>query len=471
MGERSDTRGELGDDFSWSILDVMPESVIVVASDGEIAYANDRAAEVFAATTSDLVGTCIDNLVPQAFCGERGTRPTHSGLHTEGPTTGAGVAFRARRLDGTEFSIEVGLGQIQLGDTTFILATVRDVTEQIAAEDHLQRVLRTLDFSDDALFMFDADTLRYIYVNEGGARLVGYDRDEFFEMTPLDINAHSSEAEFRDLVQRLLHGPDAQVRHKAVLLRHDGTEVPVDKTFHAAPARDGSRWIIVTARDVSEQLAAEEELRRKQAALQAAESVALVAQDRERIARDLHDTVIQRLFGTGLSLQSVAAMAEGRVRDRLELAIDDIDETIRELRSAIFSLNGAVHADTGSLRSILLEVIIESARGSGIEPRLQLDGALDSLSPAIVEHLVPTLREALSNVTKHARAQNVHVVVAAHDEVAIIVTDDGVGVSGEVLGGRGLVNLRERAAALGGTVELTALPERGTRFTWRVPSH
>ncbi len=263
---------------------------------------------------------------------------------------GAGLLLRARRVDGTEFPVEISLSPLSMGGDTYTVAALRDVTERVEAEDHLHRVLHTLDASDDGVFIFDADTLRYSYVNDGAVRLVGYDRVELLNMTPLHLNPNATEADYRHLIETLQADPGHAIIHEAILVAKDGREIPVEKTFQSAPTgRDGTRWVVILARDISERLAAERDLRRSQDALREAEQVLMLADDRERIARDLHDTVIQRLFGAGLQLQATSTGADERTRERLQATITDLDETIKELRSAIFALQGSgpAHADCG----------------------------------------------------------------------------------------------------------------------------
>ena len=244
-----------------------------------------------------------------------------------------------------------------------------------------------------------------------------------------------------------------------MLLRKDGIEIPVEKTYQSAPpGRDGTKWIIALARDSSARLHAEEALRRSQEALRDAQQVVAVAEDRHRIARDLHDTVIQRLFGAGLNLQATAANADATTRDRLETTITDLDETIKELRSAIFSLQGPSAAAPGGLRGRLLDVIGESRVGLGFQPKLRFDGPIETMDDAIADHLVPTLREALSNIARHARAHQVRVTITVGTSVTLAVVDDGAGIADRVGNGRGLTNMADRAAGLGGTFRIDPGP-------------
>jgi signal transduction histidine kinase len=196
-------------------------------------------------------------------------------------------------------------------------------------------------------------------------------------------------------------------------------------------------------------------------------------EDRERIGRDLHDTVIQRLFATGLSLQATIRRLDDRpeVARRLEQAVDDIDETVREIRTTIFALQDSGGSSRG-VRHRVLEVVEELEHMLPTRPRIQFDGPVDTVvSDAIVAHLVPVVREALTNVAKHAQATDVRLELAVVDGgLRVRVADDGVGIAGRASGGLGLPNLRDRAARFGGT--LTVRPREGgagTLLEWSLP--
>ena len=422
MGARSPLLKEHGDDFAWSLLDAAPDATLIVSGTGEIVFANDHAGLVFGVPPQDLLGRPVEDLLPEHL---RAVHRAHRTRYRAAPTVrtmGVGLELRARRLDGTECPVEISLSPVHIGDEVFAMAAVRDITERVEAEEQLHRVVRTLDSTDDAVFIFDVDSLRYSFVNEGAVRMVGYSRDELLAMTPLHLNPYTTEAEYRRLLEELATEDAAALVRQADLLCKDGSEVPVEKTLRSAPAgRDGVRWIIVLARDIRGRLAAEAELRASHDALQEAQQVMAVAEDRERIARDLHDTVVQRLFGEGLNLQAALGSLhdEDRTRRRLEQAIDGLDQTIQDLRTAVFSLQRTAEAP-GGLRGRLLEVITEATSGLGFEPRLQFDGAIETTPAAIAKELLPVLREALSNVAKHAHARNVRVTVAVGEDVLLL---------------------------------------------------
>lgn len=195
-----------------------------------------------------------------------------------------------------------------------------------------------------------------------------------------------------------------------------------------------------------------------------------VVADRERIARDLHDTVIQRLFACGLTLQSALPFVEvPRVGERVQQAIDDLDETIRQIRSSIFALEH--RADTTTLRSEILALTGRAADALGFEPHVRLGGAIDARVPEdLGSQLLAVLEEALSNVARHAEATNVDVTVDAGTDLLLRVTDNGRGLPAELRsGGHGLPNIADRARLLGGKGEVKAGPSGGTVVEWRVP--
>ncbi|WP_050066645.1 GAF domain-containing sensor histidine kinase [Rhodococcus sp. RD6.2] len=192
-----------------------------------------------------------------------------------------------------------------------------------------------------------------------------------------------------------------------------------------------------------------------------------VLADRDRIARDLHDNVIQRLFATGMSLQSVLGAAEGRMSEVLTRSVEQLDRTVREIRTTIFDLQSAESTVPAGLRRRLLDVIGELT--ADVTPSVQFSGAIDTLaSESIASHAEAVLREGLSNARRHANARSITVTVSAGDYFVVAVADDGVGLSGTE-SRSGLANLDKRAAACGGRFDVESTPGSGTTITWRVP--
>ena len=195
-------------------------------------------------------------------------------------------------------------------------------------------------------------------------------------------------------------------------------------------------------------------------------------EDRERIARDLHDTVIQRLFAVGLGLQGAARLtSDPALVARLESAVDELDTTVREIRSTIFELH-APRLPGRSARQATIVLIAEAARTLGFEPTVHFDGPVDAaVDDELAEHLLAVEREALANVAKHAAASAVDVTITARDGVVtLLVEDDGAGPSQFEPGGRGLENMKSRAQQLGGKFVFEARPGGGSVLRWSAAS-
>lgn len=197
-----------------------------------------------------------------------------------------------------------------------------------------------------------------------------------------------------------------------------------------------------------------------------------VLADRDRIARDLHDLAIQRLFATGMTLQSAERFIDHpQAAERIDRAVDDLDATIRIIRSTIFGLRShETGAEAQSLRAAVVGAVQDSAASLGFSPALRVEGLLDTRTGGEVgEHLVAVLVEALSNAARHAGARAVDVHVQVSDRLlTLTVTDDGRGIPPGAARS-GLRNLAERAAALGGSLVVGPGREGGTRLVWRVP--
>jgi signal transduction histidine kinase len=199
----------------------------------------------------------------------------------------------------------------------------------------------------------------------------------------------------------------------------------------------------------------------------------VLLEERDRIARDLHDLVIQRLFATGISLSGAARVSDTPqpVVDRLESAVDALDTTVREIRATIFELHQPVGHAVDGVRGRVLEEAAAAAVVLGHAPATRFTGTIDALvGDALAADLLGALREALANVAKHADADHVEVLVAAENDVLLLqVTDDGVGVPDELSRRSGLLNLAERAARYGGSCTIVSGPAGGSVLSWRVP--
>ncbi|GCB44063.1 GAF domain-containing sensor histidine kinase [Streptomyces sp. NL15-2K] len=201
-----------------------------------------------------------------------------------------------------------------------------------------------------------------------------------------------------------------------------------------------------------------------------AEHIAML-QDRDRIARDLHDLAIQRLFATGMTLQSAGRFIEHpQAADRVTRAVDDLDETIKIIRSTIFGLRSRDGAAGSGLRARVVRAVGEAAPVLGFAPSVRMEGLVDTKIPSrIADQVEAVLSEALTNIARHARADHADVALETDGrEVRLTVSDNGVGIPPE---GRrsGLRNMAERAQQLGGELEFDSPAGGGTVLVWRVP--
>ena len=245
-----------------------------------------------------------------------------------------------------------------------------------------------------------------------------------------------------------------------VALRCDGTTFPADIALSQVKL-DGEQLIIASIRDISERRVAD-------VALRLARERITTMEDRARIARDLHDTVIQEIFGAGLLLQSIL----GRVQDEIALnqisdTVEQLDKSISSLRNVIFDLKTA--PQQGRIRLAVDDLLSAVTRELGFAPRLSVAGDLESLESEHTAHLVPILREALTNVAKHAAATRVHVSITVGTELELVVEDNGVGMESAGTDGFGMTNMAGRATDLSGTFEVMSPGSKGTRIVWRVP--
>ncbi|MDN5796805.1 MAG: GAF domain-containing protein [Intrasporangium sp.] len=194
-------------------------------------------------------------------------------------------------------------------------------------------------------------------------------------------------------------------------------------------------------------------------------------EDRDRIARDMHDHVIQRLFATGLSLQSAMPLTiHPVVRERVLEAVDDLDTAIKDIRHTIFELHrtGTESGDMSDAVAELHAVTTDYLDALGFAPELTVEGRVDALDGDLRRDVVAVLREGLANAARHSHASRVRARVTVASHVTVEVQDDGVGLPPDALRS-GLANLADRAGQRDGALEVVGHPGEGTTLTWRVP--
>jgi len=195
-----------------------------------------------------------------------------------------------------------------------------------------------------------------------------------------------------------------------------------------------------------------------------------VQADRDRIARDLHDHVVQRIFATGLALDRISRSlgeTEPEVAARISERVDELDGTISRIRTAIFELQEADDASPVAVRRRIGEVVRSITEGHDVRPSLRVRNEVEDLPPDLVHDVVAVVRELVTNVVRHARASRLTAAVTVGDAVSVVVTDDGRGLP-SITVRSGLTNLADRAERRGGRMT-TSSGESGTEVSWTVP--
>lgn len=448
-------------DAALGVFEAASDAIIVVDADGVITLANPMAHTMFGYPDGELEGTAIEALVPenrsQAHRAHRLRYRADPKARVMGDQT---ARLSARRLDGSSFPVDVALSPMTLDGEAVTVAVARDVSERVRAELEHDTVRRSLDAVDDAVLMFDPASLQLTYVNRGAEEQLGYDRKRLLgEMTPLHVLPEYSDEAFRQAIE-----PVTACRVPAVLLstnvlRADGELTPVEIRIQYPDIGADRRAVVAISRDVSDREMAAERLRVSEA------RVSLV-EERERIGRDLHDVVIQRLFATGMQLQA-ALGSPPQLLERAQATISDLDETIAAIRDTVFQLTTA---EIPLEREISL-VVDRHRRASHNQIEIEIEGPVAELGGEVGQHLVATLNELLSNVSRHAKAGLALVTIRIGSEVELTVSDDGVGMANAVHRGYGLSNVARRARELGGDLDVrSGLDGRGLLVTWTVPA-
>ncbi len=313
-----------------------------------------------------------------------------------------------------------------------------------------------IEASPDGMLLVASDGA-ILFANGAAATLFGYDSGGLVGVTVEQLMPSSVRSEHVDRRHSYLQHPTSRSMDTGLELfaqREDASLVPVEISLSPVVVGE-DQCTIVTVRDVSDRR-------------QAAAKVALLS-DRERIARDIHDMVIQRLFAAGMQLEAVSGIAQPpAVADRMNAVVDELDDTIRELRNAIFQLG---IPDAGpSLASHLAAVVGGRRQHLGFAPELVIDGDIDGVPDFVGEQLIATVTESLSNVARHANASEARVDVSlVGGSLRLTVSDNGIGIAGSPKPNGGLSNIVWRATELGGSCTVQSGKPSGTVIAWHVP--
>ncbi len=446
-----------------AFLALSPDAAVVVDTSGTIRATNSMAATMFGYPADEMDGEPIEMLVPERVHEVHARQRSEYIAAPHARPMGAGLDLRGRRKDGSEFPVDISLAPLSADDGPgFVVAAVRDITALRRGEALAARLAAIVRSSDVAIISTGPDRTVDSW-NPAAERLLGYLAEEAVGRPVDSLVPGERRAELATNYEQVSAGGHVDL-FDTVLQRKDGTLVEVAATLSAMRGPRGDMvGHSVMLRDLTER-------RRTQAQLAGAQADREVLAERERIARDLHDFVIQRIFTAGIGLEGVAtAVTQPALAHRLQMITDELDAAVREIRSSIFTLRRRPGV-AGSLRGELLDVAASSADVLGFSPRFSFEGPVDAVVPdQVAEHMLAVLREGLSNIARHAHATAAEVAVRADsDRVSLAITDNGCGMEG--VGRRGgLQNLVHRAAELGGDMVVDTRPGGGTRLAWGVP--
>ena len=376
---------------------------------------------------------------------------------------GTGLELDALHRDSTLIPVEISLSPLDFSGRHLVIAAIRDARAQRRLQraliDERNRAQSVITNLPEGVLEFDDQEHRYVTVNPRFCEMVGYSEAEVLAMSSTPPWWHPAEIDpIMALCREVANG---EIVHCEIQLLHrGGRRSPVMVT-----ASRGSIEGRPTLLGLFHDLTAE---RRTALELDSARSQLAVLEDRDRIARDLHDGVIQRLFAAGLHLQSSIGRPDQDTR--LTAVIEDIDEAIKEIRTTIFTLHGRRTVDS-DLETAMQAVVAEVGRVLGHKPTLDIVGPLSAVSAEVGGELLAVVRELLTNVAKHARAHQTRVRLEVDQtEVTLVLEDDGVGFDPPgSSGGSGLQNLYERAERLGGFASIVRREPTGTLVRWSAP--
>ena len=483
-------------DVLATLLQSSPDAVIAVDVDGLVVLASEAIRTLFGFDPDEIVGLPIETLVPEQA---RAMNERHRRRYTETGEPrpmGLGLELMGRRRDGSVFPIDVSLAPFSTGGERFVGAFVRDATDRRRQEARLhaineitQRLLAgeptaaTLELvACRARGLVDA-ILAWVVVPSGKEDLVvsASDGEGAESIIGLEVTTEGS------IAKRAMTGGESII---VTDLSMESTVPAKMKALGLGPGLFcplGVEERILGALVVARPRGAPDFNANDTGLVEVFANAAMVAltlgearveleqlqatAERERIGRDLHDTVIQQLFALGMGLQSIERLTSGSVAGRIDRVVDGLDEVIRQIRETIFHLERPAMAESG-LRSAVTAVVTAAAEHLGFTPRVGFQGPVDAVTSEQLEpQVIAVLTEVLSNVARHASASAVEVVIAAEDNMLLVsVADNGVGPSRGRTAGNGLRNIAERARALSGSVSITARSPSGTLVEWSVPT-
>jgi two-component system, NarL family, sensor histidine kinase DevS len=482
-------------------LEFAPDAVIGVDEEGEIKLVNSRTQAVFGYTRDELIGERVEMLVPEAV---RGGHVRHRDRYFDAPRTrpmGAGLDLYARRKDGSEFPCEISLSAVATDQGMMALAAIRDITERRRDRDELRRAVRRLQAATDVAIAVggetDLDRVLEAIVERGRALVEARALIILLrEGEDLVVAATAAVAGGLDPKVTELRIPAKEASEQVLLGRFTGTDLGAQESGRALIAplifRGDALGVVVALDRIGEpgRFYDEDQRMLEAFAASAATGVATARsmaeerlqntidsaeQERSRWARELHDETLQALAVLRMRLSSaLREEAPGALETAGQAAVEQIDNEIVKLRRLITELRPA-SLDTIGLEAAL-QALAEQHQQAGANLDVDCDFELPRdeaarPTPVLETTVYRLVQEALNNVSKHSMARRAEVTVrATRGAIEIEVRDDGLGFEPSLAReGFGLVGMRERAALLGGTLDVDSTRGSGTRIRAEIP--
>ena len=459
-------------------VEAAPSGMLMSDTDGKIVLVNSRAEKLFGYSREELLGQPVEILVPERL------REGHVALRRsfyqrpEVREIGKERDLYARRKDGTQFLVEIGLNPIETGEGISVLSSIMDITEKRHAEDERQKFVSLADQSLEFVGMYDLN-LKPFYVNSAGLRLVGVHDLEAARQARFEDHFFPEDQPFilNEFVPRLRREGYGKVE---IRLRHFQTGEAIwmlYNMFGIYDSRGGHVGWGTVSIDVTERKRAEEALRENRQELRALAGRLINAEEleRKRISRELHDDLSQKLallaFDAGGLLVTPPPSAD-KVQAQLFSLRARIFQLTDEVRQISHELHPSILEDLG-LTAALRDLCEEFSAREGIEVLFTQDGASEGLPVEVASCLYRVAQEALHNVLKHARTGYVRVKVDGNGNgIHLVVRDTGVGFDAEAVlrrPGLGIVSMKERVRLVQGTFEIHSKPGQGTEVKVFVP--
>ncbi|MGE3961524.1 MAG: PAS domain S-box protein [Dehalococcoidia bacterium] len=456
-----------------TLVQFAPDAFIVTDRGGVIIFANAQAEHLFGYAREELVGSRIERLVPERYREEHEHDRVQYASAPQARPMGIGLQLTARRRDGSEVPVEISLSPIYSDEDRYVAATVRDVSERRTMESALrgseERYRLLAHNADDVVYRLSLQDWppTFDYLSPSVARLTGHSPEAFVENPNLLLEI--THPDDRPLLEAWLRSP-ASHREDLILraVKPDGAVVWHEQRF--TPIADESGRVVAIegiARDITERRELEDERR-----LLLAESE--IERERERIAADLHDGVMQTMYSVGLQISSILRRVPDlpeETRGGLNEAVGSLNDAMTDIRRYVMDLRPADF--TGDLVESLSSLARLFESTSGIPVTFTVDADVPVLDETAAVELFLLVREALSNVRRHAHATAVTMSLTdGDDQLKLRLTDNGEGfdLSAKRRDSQfGLRNMETRARLMGGAFDLQSTPGAGTTVCVTLP--